>query len=55
MDEALEKWEYGFSHSVCGSLLSVEGLGDVKDPRVLIDNKKVLGGLIGPWSADLVG
>lgn len=42
------------AHGVCSSVLSVERLGDVKDPRVLIDNEKALGSLIGTWSTDLV-
>lgn len=43
------------AHGVCSSLLSVERLGDVKSPRMPIDNEKPLGRLIGTWSADLVG
>lgn len=43
------------AHGVCSSLLSVEWLGDVKNPRVPIDNEKPLRSLIGTWSADLVG
>lgn len=43
------------AHGVCSSLLSVEWLGDVKNPRVPIDIEKPLGSLIGTWSADLIG
>lgn len=42
------------AHSVGSSVLSVEWLGDIKDPRVPIDDEKPLGSLIGTWSADLV-
>lgn len=42
------------AHSVSRSLLSVERLGDVKDPRVPTDHENPLGSLIGTWSADLV-
>lgn len=43
------------AHGVCSSLLSVEWPGNVKNPRVPIDNEKPFGSLISTCSADLIG
>lgn len=42
------------AHGVCSSLLSVQRLGDRKNPRLTINNEQPLGRLIGAGSADLV-
>lgn len=43
------------AHTVFSRLLPVKWLGHIQDPRSPVNSKETLGGLIGPWPADLVG